>query len=71
MSNHADDGLKEPSTLPFEQPRTRVWILASCLLIVVLGLPLWWSTTSIERLSLPTSHVDNLESKEVRRWPNG
>jgi phosphatidylinositol glycan class S len=71
MSNHVDHGLKEPSTLPFEQPRTRVTILASYLLLIVLGLPLWWSTTSIERLSLPTSHVDSLGSKEVRRWLNG
>jgi phosphatidylinositol glycan class S len=70
MSNHIDHGLKEPSTLPFEQPRTRVMILASYLLLVVLGFPLWWSTTSIERLSLPTSHVDSLGSKEVRCWLN-
>jgi len=71
MSNRVDQGLKEPSTLPFEQPSTRVRILASYLLLVVLGLPLWWSTTSIERLSLPTSLVDSLGSKEVRRWLNG
>ena len=68
MSNHVDHGLKGPSTLPFEQPRIRVRILASYLLLVLLGLPLWWSTTSIERLSLPTSHVDRLGSKEVRHW---
>lgn len=68
MSNH---GLKEPSTLPFEQTRTRLWILTSYLLLVVLALPLWWSTTSIERLSLPTSRVDSLGSKEVSRWING
>jgi len=65
MSNHVDHGLKEPSTLPFEQHHTRVRILASYLLLVVLGLPLWWSTTSIKRLSLPTSRVDSLGSKEV------
>ena len=67
MSDHVDHGLKEPSTLPFEQPRTRVWILTSYLLLVVLALPLWWSTTSIERLSLPTSRVDSLRSKQVSR----
>ncbi|KAN0108949.1 Phosphatidylinositol-glycan biosynthesis class S domain containing protein [Russula decolorans] len=65
MSNRVEHGLKEPSTLSFEQPRTRVTILASYLLLVVLGLPLWWSTTSIERLSLPTFHVDSLGSKEL------
>jgi hypothetical protein len=71
MSNHVDHGLKEPSTLTFEQPRTRVWILTSYLLLVFLAVPLWWSTTSIERLSLPTSRVDSLGSKEVSRWLNG
>ncbi len=70
MSNYVDHGLKEPSTLPFEQPRIRVRILTSYLLLVVLGLPLWWSTTSIERLSLPTFRVDTLGSKEVSCWPN-
>ena len=70
MSDNVDHGLKDPSTLPFEQPRTRVRILASYLLLVILGLPLWWSTTSIERLSLPTFHVDSLGGKEVRCWLN-
>jgi GPI-anchor transamidase subunit S len=61
----SDHGLKEPSSLPFESPRTRVSILTSYLVLVVLALPLWWSTTSIERLSLPVSRVDALGGKEV------
>ncbi|KAH9998588.1 phosphatidylinositol-glycan biosynthesis class S protein-domain-containing protein [Russula vinacea] len=65
MSNHVDHDLKEPSTLSFEQPRTRVWILTSYLLLVVLAVPLWWSTTSIERLSLPISRVDSVGNKEL------
>lgn len=71
MSNHVDHDLKEPSTLSFEQPRTRVWILTSYLLLVVLAVPLWWSTTSIERLSLPISRVDSVGNKEVSRHLNG
>jgi GPI-anchor transamidase subunit S len=42
-----------------------VWILVSYLVLVILALPLWWSTTSIERLSLPVSRVDALGGKEV------
>jgi len=61
----SDHGFKEPSTLSFESRRTRVWILTSYLVIVILALPLWWSTTSIERLSLPVSRVDALSGKEV------
>lgn len=71
MSDRVDHGLKEPSTLPFEQTRTRLWILTSYLLLIVLALPLWWSTTSIERLSLPTPRVASLGDKEVSRWLNG
>ncbi len=61
----SDRGWKEPSTLSFESPRTRALILTSYLVVVVLALPLWWSTTSIERLSLPVSRVDALGDKEV------
>lgn len=61
----SDHGSKEPSTLSFESQRTRLWILTSYLVVVILALPLWWSTTTIERLSLPVSRVDALSGKEV------
>lgn len=63
MSEHE---LKDPSTLTFEGPYIRRCILTSYLALVILALPLWWSTTSIERLSLPTSRIDSLAPKEVR-----
>jgi len=62
MSDHS---LRESSTLPFERSPTRIWILSSYLALVALALPLWWSTTSIQRLSLPTSRVESLGSKEL------
>ena len=62
MSGH----LKDPSTLLFEKSWMRRWIFGSYLALVLLGLPLWWRTTSIERLSLPTLRVESLNEKEVR-----
>jgi GPI-anchor transamidase subunit S len=58
---------KDPSLLTFEGPYMRRCILASYLVLVILALPLWWSTTSIQRLSLPKAHIDSLAAKEVRR----
>ncbi|KAH9973845.1 phosphatidylinositol-glycan biosynthesis class S protein-domain-containing protein [Lactifluus volemus] len=61
-----EHNLKDPSLLTFEGPYIRRCILASYLVLVILSLPLWWSTTSIERLSLPKSHIDSLAAKELR-----
>ncbi|KAI0258289.1 phosphatidylinositol-glycan biosynthesis class S protein-domain-containing protein [Gloeopeniophorella convolvens] len=65
MGDRPPATLKDPSTLLFEQTGVRRKILASYLAVVLLALPLWWSTTSIERLSLPTLRVDSLSSKEL------
>ncbi|KAH9061068.1 phosphatidylinositol-glycan biosynthesis class S protein-domain-containing protein [Lactarius vividus] len=62
MSGHS---LKDPSTLLFQKPWIRRWIFGSYLALVLLGLPLWWRTTSIERLSLPTLRIDSLGGKEL------
>ncbi len=56
-----------PSTLAFESVSTRRRIIASYWLIVILSIPLWWKTTSIDRLALPSSRVRSLEGKEVSR----
>ncbi|KAI0318516.1 phosphatidylinositol-glycan biosynthesis class S protein-domain-containing protein [Amylostereum chailletii] len=65
MSDGTTERLKDPSTLSFEQPRIRRAILASYWAIVLLAVPLWWSTTSIERLALPLSRIDSQSRKEV------
>ncbi|KAI0066818.1 hypothetical protein BV25DRAFT_1795711 [Artomyces pyxidatus] len=57
--------LKDPSGLFFEQPRTRRTIVTSYWIVVLLALPLWWSTTSIERLSLPVSRVHSTGLKQL------
>lgn len=48
---------RDPSKLSFQTDRTRRSILGAYWLVIFLALPLWWHTTSIERLSLPSSRV--------------
>ncbi|OSD05225.1 hypothetical protein PYCCODRAFT_1432983 [Trametes coccinea BRFM310] len=57
---------QDPAQLCFENVRTRRLIIASYWVVVLLAIPLWWKTTSIERLSLPTSRVRAQRSKELR-----
>ncbi|KAF9261717.1 hypothetical protein L218DRAFT_905202 [Marasmius fiardii PR-910] len=51
------DGLRNPSTLFFQSDYIRRSIIASYWVVIILAVPLWWQTTSIERLSLPSSEV--------------
>ncbi|EJF59797.1 phosphatidylinositol-glycan biosynthesis class S protein [Dichomitus squalens] len=55
----------DPTQLSFERPRTRRYIIASYWLVVLFAIPLWWKTTSIDRLSLPTSRVYAQRKREV------
>ena len=57
--------LKDPSNLFYQSTRTRRLILASYWVVVILTLPLWWYTTSIERLSLPSSRVAAIRDKKT------
>ncbi|KAH9899174.1 phosphatidylinositol-glycan biosynthesis class S protein-domain-containing protein [Cubamyces lactineus] len=56
---------KDPAQLCFESVRTRRLIIASYWIVVLLAVPLWWKTTSIERLSLPTSRVYAQRGREL------
>lgn len=47
--------LKDPSTVFFQSSPTRRLVLASYWVLILLAVPLWWKTTSIERLALPTA----------------
>ena len=49
--------------LAFESPLARRSIIASYFLVILLAIPLWWNTTSIERQALPVSRV----SEQTRR----
>ncbi|KAI0355923.1 hypothetical protein OH77DRAFT_1511316 [Trametes cingulata] len=56
---------KDPAQLCFESVRTRRLIIASYWAVVLLAIPLWWKTTSIERLSLPASRVYAQRGREL------
>ncbi|KAI0716794.1 phosphatidylinositol-glycan biosynthesis class S protein [Earliella scabrosa] len=55
----------DPAQLCFESVRTRRSIIASYWLVVALAIPLWWKTTSIERLALPAARVQAASKREV------
>jgi phosphatidylinositol glycan class S len=49
--------LRDPAKLFYQTDKTRRSIVLAYWSIVILTVPLWWYTTSIERLSLPSRHV--------------
>jgi Phosphatidylinositol-glycan biosynthesis class S protein len=60
------DSVRDPSKLSFQSDRTRRSILGAYWLVIFLALPLWWHTTSIERLSLPSSRVFTQAETELQ-----
>lgn len=50
----------------FQSRRVRWSILVAYWAVILLALPLWWTTTSIQRLSLPTSRVESLSGRALR-----
>ncbi|KZT07098.1 uncharacterized protein LAESUDRAFT_713904 [Laetiporus sulphureus 93-53] len=55
----------DPAQLAFESGRTRRLIIASYWITILLALPLWWTTTSIERKSLPAARVFAQQHREL------
>lgn len=47
-------------TILFQSPKITLRVVASYWLVFILGLPLWWITTSIERLALPVERVKTI-----------
>ncbi|KAJ7512620.1 phosphatidylinositol-glycan biosynthesis class S protein-domain-containing protein [Mycena galericulata] len=58
--------LRDPSTLFYQSDYIRRLIIASYWVVIVVAIPLWWHTTSIERLSLPTSRVHSQAGNRLR-----
>ncbi|KAL1695748.1 phosphatidylinositol-glycan biosynthesis class S protein-domain-containing protein [Schizophyllum commune] len=63
---HDDSPLKDPSKIHYQANHVRRLIIASYWLVIVLALPLWWRTTSIERLGLPQGRIGSLGDKSLR-----
>ncbi|KAJ6543823.1 phosphatidylinositol-glycan biosynthesis class S protein-domain-containing protein [Mycena sp. CBHHK59/15] len=58
--------LRDPSSLFYQTDYNRRLIIASYWIVIIIAIPLWWHTTSIERLSLPTSRVYSQVKNELR-----
>lgn len=57
MDPSQPSSLRDPAKLFYQTDRTRRSIVIAYWSIIILAIPLWWYTTSIERLSLPSHHV--------------
>ncbi|TFK73499.1 hypothetical protein BDN72DRAFT_834629 [Pluteus cervinus] len=57
---------REPSKLFFESENVRRIILFAYWAVIIAATPLWWYTTSIERLSLPTSRVRSQAGNQLK-----
>ncbi|KDQ07435.1 hypothetical protein BOTBODRAFT_180713 [Botryobasidium botryosum FD-172 SS1] len=60
---------QEP-TSHLQSDRTRRLTVASHWIVILLAIPLWWSVTNIERLSLPRSRVARIANKQLRSTIN-
>ncbi|KIM46880.1 hypothetical protein M413DRAFT_16477 [Hebeloma cylindrosporum] len=57
--------LRDPGTLFFQKDGIRRSIISSYWAAIILSLPLWWYFTSIERLTLPSSRVQQLAQQHL------
>ncbi|TFK34450.1 phosphatidylinositol-glycan biosynthesis class S protein-domain-containing protein [Crucibulum laeve] len=58
--------LRDPSKLFYQSDGVHRSIIASYWAVILLAVPLWWYTTSIERLSLPQSRVYSQAENHLR-----
>jgi hypothetical protein len=59
------NAVHDNTALSFQSPKIRQSIVAAFWSIVLVGLPIWWATTTIERLPLPRAQVDQWQSSQV------
>ncbi|KAF8884920.1 phosphatidylinositol-glycan biosynthesis class S protein-domain-containing protein [Gymnopilus junonius] len=57
--------LRDPKKLFFQSNRLRRTIIFAYWALILLALPIWWYTTSIERLALPTRRVHQVEENRL------
>lgn len=58
-------GLRNPADIFFQKDGVRRAIIIAYWTAIILALPLWWHTTSIERLPLPQTRVSHQVDKPV------
>lgn len=61
-----DDDTQPPPEKPSEQRRRTYIILSFWALVLLLGLPIWWKTTSIYRAELPLTDMLSWADGKVR-----
>lgn len=71
LDTFMDSSHLNPAQLCFESVQTRRYIISSYWLVVLLAIPLWWQTTSIDRLALPASRVQAERQQEVFDFSQG
>ena len=57
--------LRDPKKLFFQSDWIRRSIIAAYWAVILLALPIWWYTTSIERLALPTRRVHQVAENRL------
>jgi phosphatidylinositol glycan class S len=58
-------GMPPLRDLFFQRDAIRRSVIASYWLAIILALPLWWNTTTIYRLSLPSSRVEAIARNKL------
>ena len=66
MDSSQPPSLRDPAKLFYQTDKTRRSIVIAYWSIIILAIPLWWYTTSIERLSLPSHHVHQQAKNHLR-----
>ena len=60
------NSLRDPSAIYYQNDGLRRSIIIAYWVVILLALPLWWSTTSIQRLSLPSSRVQEQSQRRLQ-----
>jgi GPI-anchor transamidase subunit S len=58
--------MRDPSQLSFQSTGVRRAVIGSYWIVILAAIPLWWYTTSITRLSLPTQRVRSLSQQNLQ-----
>ena len=57
---------KDPSTLFYQSSTVKRSVITSYWIVILFSIPLWWYTTSIQRLTLPRSRIYFHAQRQLR-----